>query len=125
MNSSPQHPDPQKRLVEAETVLARTVQRLRTLQRAALYGQYSAVEYDDAVKACVVARSEAWKARSAWHRWRAAQQSPSGGTAGAPTDDKRVTAVAPEAVERPTPRMLFVRWLVQTRRLTEWPKGRA
>lgn len=114
-----------QRLVEAETKLARAVQRLRNLQRAALYGQYSASEFDEAVMAYREARSEAYEARNAWAHWHA-QSAGESGTAGAPAVAV-TTVINPETESfeplRPTQKLLFARWLVKTGRLTEWPDG--
>jgi hypothetical protein len=114
MNSDPI----EQRLAEAEMAMARALQRLSALRRAAIYGSYDAAAFDQAVRQYRVAEGRVIDAR----REKSLRE--------------RVGAVAtvaearPEAVEErpyvlePTPRLLFIRWLVQTGRLSDWDDGR-
>lgn len=108
-----------QRLAAAEINLTRTVQRLRELQRAALYGRYSVPEFDEAVTAYRAARQEAYDARNAWaaHYHQQQQQNPQQSTAIAPP---KTDVDVPLAI---TPKLLFAQWLVKTGRVTEWPDG--
>jgi hypothetical protein len=103
--------DAERRLVDAESRLARTLQRLHTLRRAALAGGYDPVEFDRALVAYRRAEREAVAARREWARAHGAGVA----TADAPPAE-------PEPFE-PTPRMRFVRWLVQSGRLSEFDAG--
>ena len=104
MNTDPA----ERQLIDAETKLARALQRLSALRRAALYGSYDATEFDQAVMAYRAAEAEVLDARKAW-----AQRKESPVTAGAPE---------PEVIEplEPTPRLLFAKWLVQIGKLSDW-----
>jgi hypothetical protein len=102
----------ERRLVDAETNLARALQRLHTLRRAALAGGYDPVEFDRALVAYRRAEREAVEAREALATAHgdgvaSAEWTPPG---------------PPEPAEpfEPTPHMRFVRWLVETGRLSEW-----
>jgi hypothetical protein len=100
--------DAERRLVDAESRLASALQRLHTLRRAALAGGYDPVEFDRALVAYRRAEREAVAARQEWA---------SAHGAGVATADDPLAE--PEPFE-PTPRMRFVRWMVQTGRLSEW-----
>jgi hypothetical protein len=103
--------DSERRLVDAESRLARALQRLHTLRRAALAGGYDPVEFDRALVAYRRAEREAVAARQEWATAHEAAV---------------LTAEAPPADAEPfepTPRMRFVRWLVQSGRLSEWETG--
>ncbi|HVG96000.1 MAG TPA: hypothetical protein VNK05_03820 [Chloroflexota bacterium] len=98
----------ERRLVDAESSLARALQRLHSLRRAALAGGYDPIEFDRALVAYRRAEREAVAARQAWA---------SAHEAGV------LTATSPAAGEEPfepTPRLRFVRWLVQSGRISEW-----
>jgi hypothetical protein len=110
--------DLQQRLLEAEAKLSQAVERLHALRRAALYGSYDPLEFDRAVMAYREAEAEAQHAREAWTQWEE-RASPAGG--GMPVGRFAPESLAPE----PTPRMRFVKWLVETGRLTEWPAEEA
>jgi hypothetical protein len=104
--------DPAERqLIDAETKLARALQRLSALRRAALYGSYDATEFDQAVMAYRAAEAEVLDARKMWAQRR---------------DTNVATLPAQEALEgnetplEPTPRLLFAKWLVDTGRLTDF-----
>ncbi|MGH2352002.1 MAG: hypothetical protein ACRDI2_09935 [Chloroflexota bacterium] len=103
----------EQRLVDAETRLAHALQRLHALRRAALAGGYDPVEFDQALMAYRRAEKEALEAREAW------------ANAG-PSHVEQAVGVAEPAVEEPpaafepTPRMRFIRWMVETGRLSEW-----
>ena len=109
----------QQRLIEAETKLSRALQRLHALRRAALYGNYDPVEFDRAVMSYREAEADVQSAREAWA---SLQQ----GAA----DTLVPTAVAERPVEEEaepepleiTPRLQFAKWLVETGRLSDWPK---
>lgn len=97
----------ERQLIDAETKLARALQRLSALRRAALYGSYDAHEFDQAVIAYRAAEAEVLEARKAW------------------AERKQVEAQAPEPEPEPvpfepTPRLLFAKWLVETGRLSDW-----
>ena len=102
MNTDPA----ERQLIDAETKLCRALQRLSALRRAALYGSYDATEFDLAVQAYRAAEFEVLEARKAWAQ--------------------RKEARPPVAVEEeikplePTPRLLFVKWLVQSGKLSDW-----
>ena len=104
----------ERRLVDAETKLAQALQRLHTLRRTALAGGYDPVEFDQALMAYRRAEKEALEARQAW--------------AGTPEAQRHETQAAELAqasqpdpgLTEPTPRMRFIRWLVETGRLSDW-----
>ena len=106
MNTDPA----ERQLIDAETKLARALQRLSALRRAALYGSYDATEFDQAVMAYRSAEAEVLDARKTW-----AQRKETG-----------VATMEPEVQEEevvalePTPRLLFAKWLVETGRLNDW-----
>lgn len=104
MNTDPA----ERQLIDAETKLARALQRLSALRRAALYGSYDATEFDQAVMAYRSAEAEVLDARKSW----------------AERKESPVTAVPVEEEEimllEPTPRLLFAKWLVQTGKLSDW-----
>ena len=104
MNTDPA----ERQLIDAETKLARALQRLSALRRAALYGSYDATEFDQAVMAYRAAEAEVLDARKAW----------------AQRKEAPVAAAAPEPEEieplEPTPRLLFAKWLVQSGKLSDW-----
>ncbi len=106
MNTDPA----ERQLIDAETKLARALQRLSALRRAALYGSYDATEFDQAVMAYRSAEAEVLDARKTW-----AQRKETG-----------VATIEPEVQEEevvalePTPRLLFAKWLVETGRLNDW-----
>lgn len=110
-----------KRLVEAETALAKAVQRLRKLQRDVLYGQYSAAEFDDAVNAYRTTRSAAYEIRNEYAKARSQLES------GQPPQPEPAQRPEPTvqaedvAIFVPTPHMRFIRWLHRTGRMSEWP----
>jgi hypothetical protein len=105
MNTDPA----ERQLIDAETKLARALQRLSALRRAALYGSYDAAEFDQAVMAYRAAEAEVLEARKTW-----AQRKETSVAIAEP-----VLETAPEPLE-PTPRLLFVKWLVETGRLNDW-----
>ncbi|CAA9221445.1 MAG: hypothetical protein AVDCRST_MAG77-484 [uncultured Chloroflexi bacterium] len=118
MNTDPA----ERQLIDAETKLARALQRLSALRRAALYGSYDAAEFDQAVMAYRAAEADVLEARKTW-----AQRKEAGAVS---------TATAPSAPEAPiedekvepleiTPRLLFAKWLVETGRLTDWQGAEA
>jgi hypothetical protein len=107
MNSNPT----ERQLIDAETKLARALQRLSALRRAALYGSYDAQEFDQAVMAYRTAEAEVLEARRAWAEQKNAQPSMSAATA---------IAEEPFQPAEPTPRLLFAKWLVETGRLSDW-----
>lgn len=104
MNTDPA----ERQLIDAETKLARALQRLSALRRAALYGSYDATEFDQAVMAYRAAEAEVLDARKAWAQRKEAPV--------ATLSDE------PEEIEplEPTPRLLFVKWLVQSGKLSDW-----
>jgi len=110
----------QQRLIDAETKLSRALQRLHALRRAALYGNYDPVEFDRAVMAYREAEAEVQQAREAWahvHQGQpAAAASPVAVAERAPQDD------SPSPPLEITPRMRFVKWLVETGRMSDWPQ---
>ena len=106
----PMDPDfAERRLADAEDRLTRALQRLHALRRAALAGGYDPLEFDRALVAYRRAEHEAMTAREAL----------AGAAGPAPLPAGRAPEAGGSAV-RPTPRMRFVRWLVQTGRLSEW-----
>jgi hypothetical protein len=110
----------QQRLIDAETKLSRALQRLHALRRAALYGNYDPVEFDRAVMAYREAEAEVQQAREAWahvHQGQpAATAAPVAVAERAPQDD------SPSPPLEITPRMRFVKWLVETGRVSDWPQ---
>jgi hypothetical protein len=114
MNTDPA----ERQLIDAETKLARALQRLSALRRAALYGSYDAAEFDQAVMAYRAAEAEVLEARKAW-----AQRKEAGAVSTATTTATATEAPAEEEVVEPleiTPRLLFAKWLVETGRLSDW-----
>ena len=104
MNTDPA----ERQLIDAETKLARALQRLSALRRAALYGSYDATEFDQAVMAYRAAEAEVLDARKAWAQRKEAPVA--------------TVSAEPETIEplEPTPRLLFVKWLVQSGKLSDW-----
>jgi hypothetical protein len=101
----------ERRLVDAETNLARALQRLHSLRRAALAGGYDPIEFDRALVAYRRAEQEALEAREAWASVHDAAD-------GAPRREPDPASLEDDF--QPTPRMRFVRWLVENGRLSEW-----
>lgn len=91
-----------QRLIDAESRLNQALQRLYALRRAALYGQYEPAEFDRAILAYREAEAEVVQAREAYAR----------------TQDE-----SPVESFKPTKRMKFARWLVDTGRLSDWNLG--
>ena len=108
----PMDPDSaERRLADAEERLTRALQRLHALRRAALAGGYDPLEFDRALAAYRRAEHEAMTAREA--------------LTGAAVPAARFRGARRKLEDedepfRPTPHMRFVRWLVQTGRLSEW-----
>ncbi len=104
MNTDPA----ERQLIDAETKLARALQRLSALRRAALYGSYDATEFDKAVMAYRAAEAEVLDARKAW----------------AQRKEAPVATLVQEEEEimplEPTPRLLFAKWLIQSGKLSDW-----
>jgi multidrug efflux pump subunit AcrA (membrane-fusion protein) len=104
MNTDPA----ERQLIDAETKLARALQRLSALRRAALYGSYDATEFDQAVMAYRAAEAEVLDARKAW----------------AQRKEAPVATLVQEEEEivplEPTPRLLFAKWLIQSGKLSDW-----
>jgi len=104
MNTDPA----ERQLIDAETKLARALQRLSALRRAALYGSYDATEFDQAVMAYRSAEAEVLDARKAW----------------AQRKETPVATLVQEEEEivplEPTPRLLFAKWLIQSGKLSDW-----
>jgi hypothetical protein len=111
MNTDPA----ERQLIDAETKLARALQRLSALRRAALYGSYDATEFDQAVMAYRAAEAEVLDARKVWAQRK--EQPSSGGFAAS-----GIGADEPEEIEplEPTPRLLFIKWMVQSGKLSDW-----
>ena len=115
-------------LIDAELDLARALQRISALRRAALHGSYDATTFDRAVVAYRQAEVRLTQLR------RAHMDPVAAGTraaAGSVLSEARAAANGPTATEPPappierTPRLLFARWLVETGRLSDWgPIGR-
>ncbi|HEU5317461.1 MAG TPA: hypothetical protein VFX49_15220 [Chloroflexota bacterium] len=105
MNTDPA----ERQLIDAETKLARALQRLSALRRAALYGSYDATEFDQAVMAYRAAEAEVLEARKAW-----AQRKEAPVTAQVAEEEAEIVPA------EPTPRLLFAKWLVQTGKLSDW-----
>ena len=106
----------ERRLLDAETRLARALQRLHALRRAALTGTYDPAEFDQALAAYRRAEKEVLEAREAWAR---SQERPS-----EPAQARQEGQEEEQPAEpfEPTPRMHFVRWLVQSGRLSDWDR---
>jgi hypothetical protein len=108
----PTNPDfAERRLADAEDRLTRALHRLHALRRAALAGGYDPLEFDRALVAYRRAEQEAMSAREAVL---GTAVPASGAGAGRAVLDEE------EAPFQPTSHMRFVRWLVQTGRLSEW-----
>lgn len=106
------------RLVEAEAKLTSALQRLSALRRAALYGNYDPAEFDRAVMAYREAEMEAQDARKALAN--RAQEEPVQLDAFRAAKRARLSEQDDEPyVLEPTPRMHFIKWLVQTGRLSD------
>jgi len=104
MNTDPA----ERQLIDAETKLARALQRLSALRRAALYGSYDATEFDQAVMAYRSAEAEVLDARKSWAE---RKESPVNVV---PVEEEEIMLLDP------TPRLLFAKWLVQTGKLSDW-----
>ena len=104
MNTDPA----ERQLIDAETKLARALQRLSALRRAALYGSYDATEFDQAVMAYRGAEAEVLEARKAWAQ---RKETP---VAAQPVEEEEIRPL------EPTPRLLFAKWLVQSGKLSDW-----
>ena len=107
MNTDPA----ERQLIDAETKLARALQRLSALRRAALYGSYDATEFDQAVMAYRAAEAEVLEARKAWAQ---RKESPVAAQAALAVEDEEIKPL------EPTPRLLFAKWLVQSGKLSDW-----
>jgi hypothetical protein len=118
-------------LVEAELALARALQRISALRRAALHGSYDSTAFDRAITEYRDAETRLTQVR----RGRSAPMVPFMRlTQGSPAPlaeavraaaDQTASDPPSEPIE-PTPRLLFARWLAQTGRLSEWgPEGRS
>ncbi len=103
----------ERRLLDAETRLARALQRLHALRRAALTGTYDPAEFDQALAAYRRAEKEVLEAREAWARSQERQPEPA---------QARQEEEQPAEPFEPTPRMRFVRWLVESGRLSDWDR---
>ena len=129
----------ERRVAEAELKLTRLMQRLHALRRAAAVGFFDQVELDRTSAACRAADLEVRQARADWAQARAnrgaAQTSP-------PSPPRSWTADAhaaphaghatnlpsapPEAAPppfEPTPYMRFMKWLVQSGRVSDGDQG--
>jgi hypothetical protein len=95
-----------RRVELAEVRLERARRRLGAAQAAAYFGAGAPGALDAAMLAHRAAQAEAAAARAALGRW-------SGGARGPGAPSARPS-------EEPTPRLRFVRWLVQTGRLSDW-----
>lgn len=107
MNTDPA----ERQLIDAETKLARALQRLSALRRAALYGSYDATEFDQAVMAYRSAEADVLEARKAWAQRKDATVEAS---AAPPVEEEVIVPL------EPTPRLLFAKWLVESGRLSDW-----
>jgi multidrug efflux pump subunit AcrA (membrane-fusion protein) len=105
MNTDPA----ERQLIDAETKLARALQRLSALRRAALYGSYDATEFDQAVMAYRAAEADVLDARKTW-----AQRKESPVATLVPDENEEIVPL------EPTPRLLFAKWLVQSGKLSDW-----
>jgi hypothetical protein len=106
----PTNPDfAERRLADAEDRLTRAIQRLHSLRRAVLAGGYDPLEFDRALVAYRRAEQEATSAREAMLN-----------AAGMSAVALGAAPVAESVPLEPTSHMRFVRWLVQTGRLSEW-----
>ena len=106
-----------RRLAQAESNVARALLRLQQIRRASLEGRFDPQEYDRALLAYRQAEHESRAARRAWVQARGAA-APAPVPAGAPAPAP--APPAPDVPFQPTPRMRFLRWLVQQGRLSEW-----
>lgn len=104
MNTDPA----ERQLIDAETKLARALQRLSALRRAALYGSYDATEFDQAVMAYRAAEAEVLDARKAWAQ---RKETP---VATLVQEEEQIVPL------EPTPRLLFAKWLIQSGKLSDW-----
>jgi hypothetical protein len=107
MNTDPA----ERQLIDAETKLARALQRLSALRRAALYGSYDATEFDQAVMAYRAAEAEVLEARKTWAQRKETSVA---------TLPAQAEAAVDETPLEPTPHLLFAKWLVETGRLSDW-----
>lgn len=112
------HEPTDHQLIEAEMKLARTLERLSALRRAALYGSYDATTFDQAVMEYRRAEEAVIDIRRAKSL---AMMKPIGNAAPAPSETS--APVEPAEPLEVTPRLLFARWLVQTGRLSDWDDG--
>src|SRR5688500_13228897 len=104
MNTDPA----ERQLIDAETKLARALQRLSALRRAALYGSYDATEFDQAVMAYRAAEAAVLDARKAWAQ---RKETP---VATLVQEEEQIVPL------QPTPRLLFAKWLIQSGKLSDW-----
>jgi hypothetical protein len=109
-----------RRLAQAESNVARTLLHLQQIRRASLGGRFDPQEYDRALLAYRQAEHEALAARLAWAQARGAAPAPVPAGAPDPGPGPAPSPPAPDAPFQPTPRMRFLRWLVQQGRLSEW-----
>jgi hypothetical protein len=104
-----------QQLIEAEMTLARALQRLSALRRAALYGSFDDAAFDRAVRDHRAAEARLAEAR------RAKERQVEGGVATVTAPGAPPASVDEQPPDlQPTPRLLFARWLVQTGRLSDW-----
>lgn len=104
----------QQWLGEAETALSHTLQKLYALRRAAIYGNYDPVEFDKAVQAYRNAEAVVAVVRQAWADVQTAPP-----RAAQPVSPKDSESTPIEV----TPRLRFIRWLVETGRLNDFDDG--
>lgn len=135
----------EERLLQAETGLARAIRRVATLRRRAMYGDYDPQSFGGAIEAYEVAEAEVREARAALVHFLSTRTSARSGprlgsafdTDASDEDEKDDLQDKPAVSERegekdaspdaewvvvpaePTRRLEFVRWLVQTGRLSD------
>lgn len=107
LNSHP-HPDPEKRLMEVEVELKRALKTLSDMRRAAFFGVYDPHKFDEAVANYHEVNEEVKEARKALFTAREVEQA---------VQATQWQQNEPEF--EPTLRMKFIRWMVQTGRLTD------
>jgi hypothetical protein len=105
-------------LKNAETKLSQALERLSALRQAAAQGQYSPVEFDNAIRAYRFAEEQVRLARLAC----AAGVPGSATRPSGPSNPRASPGPNGAGMEplQPSPRMLFAKWLVETGRLSDW-----
>lgn len=99
-------------LAAAEKAEQQALTKLHSFRRTAMGGTYNQADYNNAVLEWRAAQDNARRALEVWNRISGSQ------TTANPTTPPATTDI-PDGF-RPTPPMLFAKWLYKTGRLSDW-----